>query len=149
MTRWKAVAAVVLALLSVAACAFAGLACVSINQPVLLEIGTSTLLNPLRSRGPEQMGERFLRAASSGQCSSDATEELCRYVMKRPLPSTEWHLVNRRDTGDDVRLFYRVGKQRSDRECLICEVHVQRTGAIWKTTGYAVTPGLCNGSLRR
>jgi hypothetical protein len=141
------------AALLIALCASAVLVWVFASNPVLLEVGTRfALLNPFRSRAPERTADVFLRAASNGKCSPDLSEDLCRFVTKRPLPATEWRLVNRWDSARDIKLFYRLrgewDKRGPNDRCLIAEVHLERTGATWKTAGYGVQSGPCNGRWR-
>jgi len=123
------------------------------SKPVLLEVGTRTaILNPLRSRAPERTAEAFLSAASNAECSPDLSEDLCRFVKKRPLSAREWRLVNRQDSAKDIKLYYRLGGDLDDRRksgtCVIAQVHVERDGATWRTYGYGVQPGPCNGRWR-
>jgi hypothetical protein len=136
-----------------AICASAGLAWLSASKPVLLKVGTRiAILNPFRSRAPERIADIFLRAASGATCSPDMTEDLCQFVRKRPLPAKEWRLVNRCDSARDVKLFYRLSgdpnQPAGNSECLIAEVHLGRVGKTWKTLGYGLNPGPCNGTRR-
>jgi hypothetical protein len=136
-----------------ALCALAVFVWVFAANPVLLEVGTRfAILNPFRSRAPERTADVFLLAASRGKCSPDLSEDLCKFVTKRPLPATEWRLVNRWDSARDIKLFYRLRGEWDERgpndRCLIAEVYVKRTGATWNTFGYGVQPGPCNGRWR-
>lgn len=124
-----------------------------VSKPVLLEIGSKiAILNPFRSRAPERTAGIFLRAASNGECSPDLNENFCKFVTKRPLPALEWRLVNRWDSARDIRLYYRLRGEGDERnknnQCLIAEVHLERTGEGWRTVGYGVQPGPCNGRWR-
>jgi hypothetical protein len=143
-----------LALLLLALSAFAVLVWWFASRPVLFESGTRTIvLNPFRPRAPERTAGVFLHAASNMTCSPDLSDALCRFVQKHPLPTTEWRLVNRWDSGNETTLVYKLREKwerpaNNDR-CLMAEVILERSGANWKTVGYGVHPGPCNGSLRR
>jgi len=100
-----------------------------------------TILNPFRSRAPERIADRFLRAASNADCSPDLNEEFCKFVRKRPLPAKGWRLVYRRDFPNDVRLYFRLRgqwQQPGADPCWIAEVHLRRFGATWRTFGLAL-----------
>ena len=136
-----------------ALCALPVVVWVFTANPVRLEVGTRfAVLNPFRSRAPERTADVFLSAASNGKCSPDLSEDLCRFVTRRPLPAREWRLVNRWDSTRDIKLFYRLrgewDKRGPNDRCLIAEVYVKRTGANWDTFGYGVQPGPCNGRWR-
>jgi hypothetical protein len=106
------------------------------------EQGTGvTILNPFRDRGPELQADVFLRAASKATCSPEMNESLCKFVIKRPLPATDWRLVYRSDAGKDVRLYYRLsgGKLGKDVGCVIAEIHLEQSGGAWKPCGYGVS----------
>jgi hypothetical protein len=112
------------------------------------EEGTGvTILNPFRSRFPEQTAEVFLRALSKTKCSPGLSERLCSFVMKHPLPAPEWRLVNRWewDSAKHIRLFYRLGGKSQElakhNGCAIAHVDLERTGGNWNISGYGVTPG--------
>lgn len=67
-----------------------------VSRPVLLEIGDRfSILNPFRSRAPEETADIFLRAASMGQCSPDLRADLCGFVKKHPVPAMEASLGSR------------------------------------------------------
>jgi len=123
------------------------------SKPVLLEVGTEvSILNPLRSRAPERVADVFLRAASNAKCTPDLDKKFCKFVTERPLRATGWRLVNRWDSARGVELFYRLTggeKPANNKECLIGYVHLNRTGATWRVTGYGVGPGACNGGLKQ
>jgi len=141
-----------LALLAV--CALAVILLILASGPVLLEVGSEiSILNPFRSRTPERTADTFLGAAANGACAPEASEALCSFIKKHPLPAAEWRLVNRRDSTKEIRLFYRLeGKQvrpnKNDR-CLIAEVRLQQSGETWEISGYGVQPGPCNAKLSR
>jgi hypothetical protein len=115
--------------------------------------GTGTAMwNPFRSRLPERTGDIFLRAVSKAECSPGLSAGLCRFVTERPLPASEWWLVNRVEwnSGRDIRLFYRlrgVSQEivRKYNGCAIAHVDLARSGATWRVSGYGVTPGPYNG----
>lgn len=102
-----------------------------------------TILNPFRARAPERVAEVFLRAASNAKCLPDMPEDFCRFVEKRPLPATEWRLVNRRDSARMISLFYRLGWKSHELAkhdgCAIAEVDVERTGTGWQISRYGVS----------
>jgi hypothetical protein len=101
------------------------------------EEGTGvTLLNPFRFRAPERIADEFLRLASNGKCLPEVSEELCRFLAKRPLPATNWHLAYRRDVGNNVDLFYRLGTEKG---CAVANVGLERTGSSWKISRYGVS----------
>jgi hypothetical protein len=121
-------------------------------KPVLLELGHDvSVLNPFRSRTPERVADAFLRAASIGTCSPDLSEKLSDFVRKRPLPATDWTLVNRLEFPTETRLYYRLSGPRikavKNGRCLIAEVYVQGNGESRKNSGYGVEPGPCNANL--
>jgi hypothetical protein len=142
-------------------CALAGLIWGFASKPVLLhthlltkadyqscgaynEQGTGiTVLNPFRSRIPERTADVFLRAASSGKCVPNLSEAHCKFVTERPLPATEWRLVNRWDSAKGVKLFYRLSgewqKRGKNNGCVIAEVDLEFTGANWRVSGHGVS----------
>ena len=73
-----------------------------------------TILNPFRSRLPEQRADAFMHAASNAECTPDLSISLCDFVRRRPLPAGAWQLVNRRDSTADIRLFYRLNTKRQE-----------------------------------
>jgi len=102
----------------------------------------TTILNPFRSRGPERMADAFLRAASKGICLPELDEEFCAFVTKRPVPATQWQLVNRSDSRAASRLFFRLEgpwQQKGKNGCVIAEVHLEWNGAAWKPVGYGAS----------
>jgi hypothetical protein len=73
--------------------------------------GLFVVLNPLRDRQPERAADAFLRAMQSGRCEqllgfydAHSREDIC--GRERVYPITGWKLLDRSDTGDQVRLFY-------------------------------------------
>lgn len=95
-----------------------------------------TILNPCRSRMAERVADAILRSASAGTCSAGTGEALCRFISNKPFLAKEWRLVNRRDIGNEVHLFYKVGPQQ---ECVMTTVHLKQTDAGWKISGYGVS----------
>jgi hypothetical protein len=89
------------------------------------------------------------RSPSNGTCSAGITEALCKFVKRRPLPATQWRLGNRRDSGNDIWLFYKLSgkgvKPPSGDRCLMAAVQLERTGVAWNASGYLIMPGPCNG----
>ena len=102
------------------------------------EEGTGvTILNPLRSRIAARVADAFLRAASTGRCSPDTSEALCRFIEKgHRLPATEWRLVNQWNIGNETRLFYKLGGRQ---ECVMAEVSLEKAVAGWKVSGYGIS----------
>jgi hypothetical protein len=100
-----------------------------------------TILNPFRSRAPERTADTFLRATSQAKCLPDINDEMCKFVIKRPLPATEWRLVYRRDFGKGTWLYYRLNReaQKAYRPCAVAEVHLERTATSWNPTGYGLS----------
>lgn len=63
-------------------------------------------LNPLRDRSPESAADVFLRELANQKCSPTIDSGLCRYALEQARPVVDWKLVNRRDQGKRVSLFY-------------------------------------------
>jgi hypothetical protein len=95
-----------------------------------------TVLNPFRSRAPERIADGFLRLASAGKCSPEVSEGLCKFLANRPVLASNRHLVYRRDSGNHVDLFYRLG---TEKECVVTKVGLERTGASWEISRYGVS----------
>jgi hypothetical protein len=145
----------------VAACALTALVLWVASKPVLLhthilttpdyrscgaynEEGTGvTLLNPLRSRGPERVADRFMRALSKGMCAPEVGDKLCTFLKQHPLSSSEWRLANRTEFGRDTHIFYRLGLETKSvaetKECIMAKVTLTSTGAGWEISGYGVS----------
>jgi hypothetical protein len=97
------------------------------------------VLNPFRSRAPEQEADVFLRAASKDQCAPGVSSALCAFVHKRPLPGRTWKLVDRWEHARQITLFYIItsdseGRPRSG--CMIAQVELKRTGRVWEVVGF-------------
>jgi hypothetical protein len=108
------------------------------------EEGTGiTVLNPFRSRTPERTGDDFLRAASAGSCPAAASAKLCSFLKTHPWPDLpKWRLVYRRDSSEDVTLFYRIGRHSQETMgtgCVIAMVDVKTAGAAWQVSGYGIS----------
>ncbi len=106
------------------------------------EVATGvTILNPFRSRAPERVADRFLRAASNGNCSPDLNEAACKYLIThtvRVLLNTEWQLVYRWDSAERIDLIYRQERPRRD-PCRVFTVSVKRAGAVWEVLGFGTS----------
>jgi hypothetical protein len=90
-----------------------------------------TLLNPFRSRAPEEAGNRAVRSIEAGQCkeaveSSDMEPKekayICGWLADWPV---HWDLRNRTDSGDKSTLYYW-------NEGTIMEVWVRKVEGTWK-----------------
>src|SRR5215831_14392315 len=71
------------------------------------------LLNPFRSRAPEEAGNRAVRSIETGHCqeaveSSEMDPERKAYTCDWPasLLGLHWDLRNRTDSGDESTLYY-------------------------------------------
>ena len=90
------------------------------------------LLNPFRSRAPEEAGNRAVRSIEAGRCneaveSSDMDPERKAYTCGwfADLLGLHWDLRNRTDSGDKSTLYYW-------NEGTIMEVWVRKVEGTWK-----------------
>jgi len=101
------------------------------------EEGTGiTILNPLRSRTAERIGDAFLRAASEARCSPETSEGVCKFMVQRPLLAADWRLVYRTNFGSEEDLFFR---GRDSQVCIMAKVFLKRTGSSWLIDGYGIS----------
>ena len=91
------------------------------------------LLNPFRSRAPEEPGNRAVRSIEAGHCKEavapalymlpEDKEEVCGWYVGEP--HHHWDLRNRMDSGDKSTLYYW-------HEGTIMEVTVRKVEGTWK-----------------
>ncbi len=120
MNRWYKVALIAAAVILAALCIRAATSPVimSFKDPSAVDPsdGFYVWFSPLRSRGPERVGDSFLEALKRGECGTGITAVARDYCDKEKRGKiTHWTLANREDFSDDtVTLQYKIYENYQD-----------------------------------
>ncbi len=114
MKQWPKIALLGIAVILAALCIRAATSpvIVSFKDPSAVDPsdGLFVLFSPLRSRGPERVGDRFLEALKRGDCGTGITAVARDYCDREKRGKiTRWTLVNREDFSDEsISLQYKI-----------------------------------------
>jgi hypothetical protein len=102
-----------------------------------------TIFNPFRNREPESRADRFLEQVGHGNCeqaiaalphTAQYIHDTCEREAKYPLAS--WHLKNRTDGPQNVRLYFQVARNNYDDIPGGVWITVEGHGEEWQVTRY-------------
>ncbi len=114
MKKWHRVALIAAAVILAALCIRAATSAVivSFKDPSAVDPsdGLYVWFSPLRSRGPERVGDSFLEALKRGECGTGITAVARDYCDREKRGKiTHWTLVNREDfSNDSILLQYKI-----------------------------------------
>lgn len=102
-----------------------------------------SILHPFRDKSPERVAEATLSRISNGETlealagvafTARARDNICAREVQYQM--TGWKLLGREDTAGQVRLYFGVDRNQSERFDSPVWLTIKRTPMGWKVTGY-------------